>query len=207
MKKIIALLCLLTAATLAFAQTVIPAREIIDKINRNMAVSYRNAVIEGTLDFTSLANRKREKNGINDKYVSKVTVPLTFENCRFNGDVLAYISPENGVSAILSGGPDLYTADFTADVSFSGCTFTGASAFKYSHFSGTASFAGSTFEEEALFKYAAFHSAPDFSRTTFKDDAVFKYVSFPGAMFGRAASTRICRKSSCKTLATGATRS
>lgn len=188
MKKLTSLLLFLFVSATVFAQSRIDGREIIAKINRGEAVSYRNATISGNLDFTQLDNRKVEEsksgswwNGgdTHRSYRSIVTVPVRFENCTFTGDVLAYYSLEDE--------NETYNASFKEAASFENCAFERKSAFKYSHFEEGAVFSGCKFEDEALFKYAKFSEGPAFVNARFEGEANFKYVKFPeGTDFSRA---------------------
>ncbi len=173
MKKAFSLLLFLLPA-LAWAQAALDAKEIVARINRGEAVSYRDATINGTLDLTQLDNRKRREEpgtGEDSKtYVSTVKAPVSFTNCTFAGDVLAYYHLEDE--------QETHTADFDEAVVFENCTFRGKTAFKYSRFARGASFAGSRFGQEALFKYSQFAKAPNFSKARFDDAADFKYTHF-----------------------------
>lgn len=187
---------------LTMAQTRVDAAEIIAKINRGEAVSYKDAEITGDLDMTKLKNRKLK----NDKagkyetkeYISTVAVPLSFENCTFTGRVLAYYNPDNGLNVINSTN-EVYNTNFEDEVRFVNCTFKEDAAFKYSEFEEKVAFTGSRFEEEALFKYSEFEKAADFSKVTFDDDAIFKYVTFPvgvsfkGAVFDEEADFKYAK--------------
>lgn len=183
-KQVQVLLALLLLPLLSMAQTKVDASEIIAKINRGEAVSYKNAEITGDLDMTKLKNMKlkSEKAGGHDtkEYISTVTAPLIFENCTFKGDVLAYFNPDNGVN-VTSLTNEVYNTNFEKEVRFEDCTFEEAAAFKYSEFEEKVSFAGSSFTEEALFKYSKFEKAADFGKAKFNDAASFKYVAFPVA--------------------------
>lgn len=177
MKHILTILCLIiTAATMA--QTKIRASDIIKQINEGRTVEYSNVEIEGDIDLTDLENRRSERssstwfsNGGNDKYESTVEVSLTFTNCTFLGDVLAYYNLERR--------NETYIAHFEKDVVFRNCTFKNHSEFKYSEFNGMARFDGCTFNEVANFKYAEFSSGPLFSNAKFESGADFKYTEFP----------------------------
>ena len=203
MKNLQILLVLLLLPMLTWAQSKVNASEIIAKINRGEAVSYKNAEIVGDLDMTKLQNRKLKDQKGDSKYSSKeyistVTAPLTFVNCTFKGDVLAYFNPDSGVNMVNSNN-EVYNTNFDKEVRFEKCTFERAAAFKYSEFEGGASFAGSRFAEEALFKYSKFRGAIDFSNARFSADANFKYVTFPvkvsfaGATFGGEANFKYAK--------------
>lgn len=178
MKRYIATLCLLTAAvTLTVAQSRISAETIIDQINQGKSVEYNNVEIEGVLDFTNLENRHLEESSggwfgsSNDIYESDVEVSISFTDCTFLDDVLAYYHDDDE--------EDTFIANFEEDVTFSGCTFSRASEFKYSDFSEEANFQGVVFERAANFKYAEFSEAPVFTQVVFQNEANFKYAEFP----------------------------
>jgi len=196
MKKLIQILfVLLLLPALTFAQTSVAAAEIISKINRGQAVSYKNARITGDVDLTQLQNKKLENNSDSDNstknYISTVMAPLSFVNCTFTGKVLAYYNPNANTINLFADEPnEIFNTNFTKDVRFENCTFEEESAFKYSRFDGAVSFAGSNFKEEALFKYAHFNNgSANFSKTSYHETANFKYVklqesiSFAGASF------------------------
>ncbi|MEK6479472.1 pentapeptide repeat-containing protein [Catalinimonas sp. 4WD22] len=164
--------CLFFAAN-TFAQRTIPAEEILSQINRGEDVNYNNVKISGVLDLTNLDNRTSKKKGDswfgnNRQYESTVEGSISFTNCAFLDDVIAYYNEDD----------DTYIAHFEEDVIFEKCVFERASEFKYSEFEEKASFAHTVFEEEANFKYAKFSDGPDFSACVFDDDANFKYADF-----------------------------
>lgn len=172
-------------ATATYAQHTIKAQDIIDEINEGKAVSYKDVTIEGYLDLTDLHNRSHTESSFdffskgNDIYESTVEGSLTFVNCTFTDDVIAYYNVERD--------NDTFIAHFEGDVVFQNCTFKRKSEFKYSEFEEGADFSGSVFNREANFKYAEFSSAPHFGNVNFRDDANFKYAEFPqGASFESA---------------------
>jgi len=172
-------------------QKTITAREIINEINGGRSVTYQNAEIVGELDFTNLDNRREARSafdwfGWNSRtYESHVEGSVTFINCTFKDDVLAYYNVHDN---------ETFLAHFNQDVQFKNCTFRKASEFKYSEFAGEADFTGTQFERDANFKYAEFSEAPSFAHARFEDDADFKYTEFPrgtsfeGAQFHRLAN-------------------
>ncbi len=166
---------------MAWAQTRVNASEIVAKINRGEAVSYKNAEIVGDLNLTKLQNMELKKSNSkydSKEYVSTVTVPLTFVNCRFKGDVLAYYNPNNSIN-LKNSHSETYNTNFERDVLFENCAFEQRTAFKYSKFDGAVSFISSRLAEEALFKYAEFDKRANFSNVRFGGEANFKYAEFP----------------------------
>lgn len=177
MKTVLLFAALLSSVTVIRAQKKVSASDIIRQINDGKSVSYNNVEIEGDLDLTDLENRRITQSNWNwfgsdnDVYESHVEGSLTFENCTFLGDVLAYYHIENR--------NDTYIAHFERDVIFKNCTFKRASEFKYSEFSGVADFSGVTFNRDANFKYSEFSDGPSFANAKFEYDADFKYAEFP----------------------------
>ncbi|MCB0489700.1 MAG: pentapeptide repeat-containing protein [Cyclobacteriaceae bacterium] len=175
-------LILISAFSAAYSQNTVKASDIIRQINDGQSVLYKNAEIEGELDLTDLHTRRHTDSSFdffgkgNDQYESTVEVSLTFINCTFRDDVLAYYHIERD--------NDTYIAHFEEDVIFQNCTFRRASEFKYSEFEEKTDFSGTTFNREANFKYAEFNNTPVFANAKFTDDANFKYAEFPrGANF------------------------
>ncbi len=164
------------------AQKSIDANDILRKIDDKRQIDVRDAVIRGTLDFTELANQQRVKSSrmANDEYKSRVEVPLTFRNCTFKGDVIAYKTVDKEGKQRWNWGSDqtLYTADFKEKVIFENCTFEGKTEFKYSDFDEIAVFNDNKFRYEANFKYANFREDARFEGTDFNDNANFKYADF-----------------------------
>lgn len=171
----------------AVAQKTVKASDIMQDIKDGKSISYSNAVIKGDLDFTYMAekmpdlpdNRKWWRNGSSNTVEESIGVSISFVDCIFEDDVLAYIHHDRSGYT--------FTADFDKDVIFKNCQFTGDAMFKYSDFDDKAVFQGSKFEEESTFKYAEFDEMADFSNTYFSDDATFKYANFDeGATFEKA---------------------
>jgi uncharacterized protein YjbI with pentapeptide repeats len=167
---------LLIAGAGSFGQTRIAASQIMKQIAEGRNVQYSDAEIEGDLDLTNLENRRLERSSSgswfgNDHqmYETSVEVSLTFTNCTFLGDVIAYYNHKNST----------YVAHFEKDVVFQNCVFRKDSEFKYSEFNGIANFSGCTFRDVANFKYAEFSSGPIFANAKFDSDADFKYTQFP----------------------------
>ncbi len=168
----------------SFGQTTVSASKIMNDIKDGQAISYDNATITGTLDFT-YRNAKEDDLGRHKWYHGTNTVnedievPISFVNCKFEDDVLAYIHVERSGYT--------FTADFERQVKFKDCTFNGDAMFKYSEFDRNVDFSGSKFNRKSTFKYAEFDDQADFSKTYFEDDAIFKYAEFDeGVSFNSA---------------------
>lgn len=183
MKKLLIFFFCAGIISTASAQKEVSAKTIFDAIDKGQAVSYEGAIITGTLDLTELSNKKRiKKNNDYEEYKSTVEVPVSFKNCIFKDDFIAYKNNEDKKGgrnwSVSFGNGETYTTDFEKSVVFENCTFEGLSEFKYSDFAEKASFNGTKFEKEANFKYADFKKESNFANCTFGEYANFKYSSF-----------------------------
>ncbi|SNS83794.1 Pentapeptide repeat-containing protein [Ekhidna lutea] len=179
----IAILVLFSAFVFrAFAQEQVNARKIMMDIREGKDISYENVTVIGNLDFTYMADKlpdlpkKSKWWGDGNTVEESIDVAISFVNCTFEGDVLAYIHEDMSEYTFI--------ADFDKRVTFSDCEFKKDAMFKYSDFDGLTDFSGSSFLRESTFKYAEFDERADFSSTNFDDDATFKYAQFDeGASF------------------------
>lgn len=183
-KAAILIAVMLTVPLVSLAQDRVQAEDIIDLIDAGKTVRYENAVIVGDLDFRSIedvtANKPlRRSRWSTQAYSCHVRSELSFVNCTFKGDVLAYVHFDRK--------NETYNAVFYEDVNFDGCEFEEASAFKYAKFKKDANFENTVYNEEAYFKYTRFSSEVSFADSVFYDCANFKYTKFPeGVDFQRA---------------------
>ena len=193
MKNKITLLtcCLILVSTIAYTQKTVEASNIMKDIKAGKSISIKNATISGILDFTymdeameKLPKRKKNSwwNGNSDNTVKKlIDVKISFTNCVFRNDVLAYIPDEDSGYT--------FTADFEDSVVFSNCNFERKAMFKYSNFESDTDFSGAIFSDDTTFKYAKFLQKSNFYKTKFNEVATFKYakfsenVSFANAIF------------------------
>ncbi len=176
-------------STSILAQETVNASRILDAIKKGKTISYENATITGTLDMTFMhekmddlpTKRKWWGNNGSNSIEESIDSKITFINCVFKDDVLAYIHDE--------GSGYTFIANFENDVRFKNCEFKNNALFKYSGFEGNADFSGSTFKEINTFKYAKFDNRVSFANTVFEETANFKYskfrdgVSFKNARF------------------------
>jgi len=159
----------------SYAQISIRASKIMDDIKDGKDITYSNMTIEGDLDFTYMAEKDgnlgshRWWNGTNTVN-EQIDVEISFVNCTFEDDVLAYIHVERTGYT--------FTADFEREVTFKNCNFRGDAMFKYSQFDREVTFEGSKFNRKNSFKYAEFDERANFADTMFDDDANFKYTEF-----------------------------
>lgn len=198
MKKIITLIILMVSINNSvFCQKKIEATDILKDIKEGKNIAIENATIVGVLDLTfmdealeKLPKRKKSSwfnwNSNNNEIKKLIDVKVSFINCTFNNDVLAYIPTEDSGYT--------FTASFEDEVIFKNCKFTRKAMFKYSNFEEDSDFSYSTFNDDNTFKYAKFYKNSNFSKTIFNEIATFKYakfsrnVSFANATFKDSAT-------------------
>ncbi|UTA68547.1 pentapeptide repeat-containing protein [Emticicia sp. 21SJ11W-3] len=185
MKKLFIFLLCAGIGGSAIAQKEVSAKTIFEAIDQGKAVNYEGVTITGNLDLTELSNKKRIKKSKGyEEYKSYVEVPITFRNCVFKNDFIAYKNSENekggkwGNTSWSIGEGATSTTDFERSVTIENCTFEAKSEFKYSDFADKASFAGTKFQKEANFKYAGFKKESNFANCRFGEYANFKYSDF-----------------------------
>jgi hypothetical protein len=177
--RVLFIAALLLLPAWSFAKSQVKASTIIDQINAGKAVQYKNADIVGNLDFTSIKDVTVDEKSKASRLLSKgstlvylyhVRSPVSFTNCVFTGDVLAYVNDDDE--------NETHNAIFYKDVDFQGCNFQGKSAFKYVKFKTKANFKNTQYSDEALFKYTKFSTDVSFSNSRFNKAANFKYTKF-----------------------------
>ena len=174
-----------------FAQNTVKASTIMEDIKNGKNISYEGVTITGVLDFTYMdeklpdlpRRRKWWRDGGNNTVNEVIENRISFVNCVFEGDVLAYYHDDRTEYT--------FTADFENNVIFKNCEFRRDAMFKYSDFERDANFEGTKFEDETTFKYAKFEEKVSFAGTTFEEDAIFKYTKFrDGVSFNKARFER-----------------
>ncbi|TCP25731.1 pentapeptide repeat protein [Tenacibaculum skagerrakense] len=199
MKYIITSLALFIA-TFSFSQKTVNASDILRDIKDGKKITINNAIIEGVLDLTymddalpSLPKRSRWWNNGGSNTVEKdISSSISFTNCTFKDDVLAYVPHEDSGYTFIANFEDTVVfknctferkamfkySDFDENTDFSGTKFLDDSTFKYAEFSRNISFENTLFDEPATFKYADFRKFVSFANSTFKETATFKYTKF-----------------------------
>ncbi|WP_218598652.1 pentapeptide repeat-containing protein [Polaribacter sp. NJDZ03] len=198
-KKVLFAITLFLISTISIAQNKIKAATIMEDIKAGKSISINNSTIIGVLDFTfknealkKKSNKKKSswfnwnsENSTNE--IKKIIdVNISFINCTFKDDVLAYIPDKESELT--------FTASFENETIFKNCIFEHKAMFKYSRFEKNTDFSGSTFKDDSTFKYAKFDSKINFTNTTYYEIATFKYakfnsnVSFKDAIFKEVAT-------------------
>jgi hypothetical protein len=175
------IICFLLASTFSFAQKKVQASDILKDIKDGKSISYQNVTIVGVLDLTymdealkKIPNKKKSSwwsSGNSTNEIKKIIeVKISFVNCTFKEDVLAYIPDEDSGFTFI--------ASFEEEATFKNCVFERKAMFKYSRFERNSDFSGTSFTDDSTFKYATFDSDINFTNTKFDEIATFKYAKF-----------------------------
>jgi len=183
MKTKIMLIALILTTFFSFAQKTIEASDILKDIKAGKTITIKDATINGVLDFTYMEDAleklpRTKKNswffwisGNSTNQIEKsIDIRISFTNCTFKNDVLAYIPDEDSGYT--------FTANFEDEAIFKNCAFERKAMFKYSRFESDSDFSGSSFNDDSTFKYAKFDKNSSFSNTKFNEIATFKYAKF-----------------------------
>ena len=183
MKNKIMLIALILTTFFSFAQKTIEASDILKDIKAGKTITIKDATINGVLDFTYMEDAleklpRTKKNswffwisGNSTNQIEKsIDIRISFTNCTFKNDVLAYIPDEDSGYT--------FTANFEDEAIFKNCSFERKAMFKYSRFESDSDFSGSSFNDDSTFKYAKFDKNSSFSNTEFNEIATFKYAKF-----------------------------
>ena len=154
------------------AASQIDAAEIIQLIDAGKPIEFENITIRGQLDFTAVKDiTEEESNSDQATYHCHIRTPITFIRCKFQGDIIAYVSHRTP--------NELYTPIFHEPVRFEDCQINGEFRFKYVRFIKGSDFPNTHFKDEINFKYTLFSKQADFSHVAFEDEVTFKYTRFP----------------------------
>ncbi len=177
------------------SQNKVSASDLLKEIKAGKDITVSNAIIDGVLDLTymndALPNLPKRKSrwwnkGGSNTIEKQITGRISFVDCTFNDDVLAYIPDEDSGYT--------FVANFESDVIIKDCTFKRKAMFKYSDFSKNTDFSGTKFLEDSTFKYAKFMKNISFENVHFEEPATFKYaefkqfVSFSNSIFKETAT-------------------
>ena len=196
---------------------VIPASEILEKIERGEPVEYDGVIVEGDLDISGL-NLPTEHVDITDfektlwlsDELKLVSSQITITNSEIQGEVnfrnARFKEPINFIGAKFGGDTAFGKAKFTGDTAFGEAKFTGDAYFGEAKFGGStdfgdaeftgrgANFLGAKFTGDANFGGAKFGGDADFWGAKFDGDADFLKATFSGdanfvgATFGGGAN-------------------
>ena len=171
---------------------VIPAKEILEKIQKGEHVAYDGVLINGDLDLSKLHLPTQHVEprilGLTEldlfNEAQLIVSPIQIINAKING-VLSFRNIISKKSIDFSGSKFIGDADFSGSqflevTEFSKSQFCGDANFSESRFSGEANFSGSRFSGDAVFIGSRFRGNADFRNTHFARDAVFGMSQFNG---------------------------
>jgi hypothetical protein len=155
---------------------VVPASDVLAKINAGQSAEFNYCTIVGDLDLSGLS----------------IELPVHFNHTIFKNSV-------NFSSTTFDNNAHFWHSVFkdTADFSFS--TFNDTADFRSSDFKGTSNFRSSDFKDYVYFEDSAFHENVDFGYSDFNDDTHFWFSLFNGdAGFGNSKFNGNADFSNCR---------
>ncbi len=148
----------------------IDASVILKTIDKGENIIYLDKRISGELDFTKVNDKNLETAGGLRAFVNS---SITFINCTFDGDVLAYNTMNQDKLELF------IVTSFSRNVSFIKCNFNGKVNFRDAEIHGAANFSQSIFYKIAHFEGTGFYNKNNyFTEAVFKDQARFQRVHF-----------------------------
>ncbi len=165
----------------------LPADKIESKIFKGHNITIKDTTIKNTLNFTTIGERFPENP---NKYRNSIPVSITFVNCTFHDDLLAFSKDNNAItSSVFENNITFINCSFKGKVNFSESLFKGVVNFSASEFEDIVDFQGATFlMNKSYFSECIFKNSARFQRTDFYGDANFfkcdfdKDVSFQNAL-------------------------
>jgi len=172
---------------------VVPAQEILDKIERGEPVEYNHVIVEGDLDLGKIELPKRRVNRTDfeanalglPEDVMLVSSSIRLNDSEINGNTsysnARFINPVDFSGSHLNGYAGFWGSAFNSTASFGYSDFNGNAGFWGSAFNGSADFGYSDFNGNANFGYSDFNGSADFRNSAFNDSAFFWYSAFNGS--------------------------
>lgn len=164
---------------------IVPANEILAKIQNNTPVDYDNIFVRGDLNLRQLDLAKKR---FRESNLSIVTTPIHITHSVIFGDVLfndtlfdnsvdfswsKFFNVSDFDNSRFNSTSDFNITDFFGNAHFSKCIFNNTAGFVLSNFRKYSIFMGCTFNGTSDFVSSNFSSIADFSGAIFKENANF----------------------------------
>ena len=153
--------------------TVVPAQEILDKIEMGLPVEYDHVIVKGDLDLSKLDRPKRP--------VSRSSSEIQWLSLSENATIVS--SPIRIIDSTIKGNVYFSNAIFDNSVNFMSSNFKGTADFRGSAFNGYTVFMGSAFNGTANFRRSVFNGTANFDGSAFNG-----YADFDGSAFNGTAN-------------------
>jgi len=176
MKNYLIILAALFMTTCASSNISKDKVDFEDLIIAGQDVFIKDQTFNSDVDFTLF-----EKNLISESvYQVRIVSSITFQNCTFNGKVIAYKRDESNNTTLTSFQSNLSFIGciFNEEVSFRASSVLGRTDFTKSSFSKTASFEECTFFQNAYFRGSTYHEELRFQNAVFMQKANFLNAEF-----------------------------
>ena len=146
----------------------LPASDILAKVEANQPVEFDNCIIVGDLNLSAL--KIDEQVHFNDTHFQNL---VNFESTHFNSD--AYF-----LGSKFDDTANFGNSSFNSTAYFGYTSFNSSANFRNSNFSSIANFINSKFNDNAYFENSKFNDNAYFENSKFNDNAYFENSNFSG---------------------------
>ncbi|MFH1119178.1 MAG: pentapeptide repeat-containing protein [Bacteroidota bacterium] len=137
-----------------------------NQLRTGVDVFIENKTFREVIDFTGILLSNPVSEGMQQ---ARFTSSITFKNCVFENDVLAYSKNDNGQKTF---------SFFQSNLSFIGCSFKDTVNFRASSIMGRTVFTSSFFEKAAIFEECTFFQNTHFNQCVFHGELRFQNTFF-----------------------------
>jgi len=181
---------LLHSAGASEEMRVVPAQEILDKIERGEPVEYDHVIVEGHLSLRNLdlpkikmerTSDEIERLGLDENATMvSSSIEISYSTINSLAFVDSIFSDKVDFRGSYFNSVNLKGSEFNDDADFGGTTFNYLAGFWGLEFNGEANFFDSKFNDGALFMGSTFNGYADFRDSEFNGDAEFEGSTFNG---------------------------
>lgn len=180
--------CMACTAT-ATTHSTVPAAEILDKLKSQSPVRYENVTIEGDVDFTTLTAYPETM----DSQTISIESPVFFKNCVFTGKLRGFrqVNGQTLLCAFqknltfdgcrFNGEVNFQSVSVAGVGCFTKCQFNRLTSFEGAHFQSEAYFDEALFAQEARFQNAVFGRSANFWKSVWAGVAYFQGATYQGS--------------------------
>lgn len=205
LRALVIILCVLFLQSSLFAESmeangqsdsrpkIIKALDLLERIENGAPIEYRNVIIEGDMNLSSLqlSSRQKERSEFEQEisYISTeiklIESPISIIDSKINGLVCAnnifFNQSITLKGCLFDQDVQFRGAQFAEDVSIQDSTFAGITYFEWAEFYGKADFQKSIFNESSHFLEAVFSDDASFSKTKFGNFVDMRGTEFNGS--------------------------
>ena len=177
MKLLFNLILLCVVIPFSQSQTVVQAEQIIADLSAGKNINISQAIIEGDLNFTGLANQSKggrygTRGGIVQEYYARITTEIRFSDCQFTGALITKSETRLGREI-----QEKFTT-LCENMKFSNCTFDKPVKFESMKIQKVLSFDNCSFNDVCRLEHVSFDMPPQFTSNSFYSKFINKNTNW-----------------------------